>query len=194
MDTEQAGSPCLNVARWVERSEANGPGTRFVLWLQGCPLRCVGCWNPDTWDSSRGMQWTVDNLIDIIRNTTGIEGVTITGGEPFDQAEALEKLTCQLHEIGLTLMIFTGYELDELKSSAARNILSVTDIAVTGRFVLAERVLTQLWRGSRNQRVHFLSNRYRNDILSESPITEIIISENGQVAITGFPDNELIQP
>lgn len=192
MDTEKAGSPCLNVARWVERSEANGPGTRFVLWLQGCPLHCVGCWNPDTWDPARGTRMTVDEIMRIIAGVRGIQGVTISGGEPFAQADALEHLTRCLRGTGLSLMIFTGYELDELCSPAARNVLAITDIIVAGRFVLAERDLSLRWRGSRNQRVHYLSNRYSPDLECAGADVEVLIANNGEVRITGFPEAGLI--
>ncbi len=79
----------LNIARWIERSAVNGPGERFVLWLQGCPLRCPGCWNPDTWDFRPRQMIDPQDLITLVSEVSGIEGVTLTGGEPFSQAAAL---------------------------------------------------------------------------------------------------------
>ena len=71
----------LNLARTLPRSAANGPGERFVLWVQGCPLACPGCWNPDTWAFERRDLRSVEDLAAVILATEGIEGVTFTGGE-----------------------------------------------------------------------------------------------------------------
>jgi anaerobic ribonucleoside-triphosphate reductase activating protein len=192
MRRKKGQAPLLNVARWIERSEANGPGERFVLWLQGCPLRCLGCWNPDTWDFAARNLMSVDQVMATIAAVRGIAGVTLTGGEPFAQARALRHLAPQIRSQGLSLMIFTGYRLEELTSDAAREVLTHTDIVVAGRFILSERDEFLRWRGSRNQQVHFLTERYSPTMLQDANITEFIIARNGEMQVTGFPSEALL--
>lgn len=184
----------INVARWVARSRANGPGERFVLWVQGCTLACPGCWNPDTWTTAPHTLLSVDELCDLVLGTTGIEGVTFTGGEPFQQARLLARVAERLRAAGLSVMTFTGHELDELQSTAARALLAACDVVVTGRFVLAERDTSLLWRGSRNQRIHLLGDRYDGSILRDAEhVIELHIGESGAVHATGFPPDDLVR-
>jgi len=181
----------LNVARWLSRSAVNGPGERFVLWLQGCGLACPGCWNSDTWSFAARVVLSVDEIMALIAESPGIEGVTLTGGEPFAQAPALVPLVRQIRAAGLSLLVFTGFELDELRSAAARELLVDIDVLVSGRFVLAERDLALPLRGSRNQRVVFLTNRYCEEDLRADAQVEIHLDTNGEVHVTGFPPDEL---
>ncbi len=184
----------LNIARWIERSAVNGPGERFVVWLQGCPLHCPGCWNPDTWDFAPRRLLEVGELVTIVRRVPGLEGITLTGGEPFIQAKSLLPAIRQLRQYGLSVMIFTGYELEELTSSASRALLELTDIVVTGRFVETLRVDSAVWRGSSNQKVIFLTQRYSKAVLSTETLArvEAHIGGNGELALTGFPEKGLL--
>jgi anaerobic ribonucleoside-triphosphate reductase activating protein len=184
----------VNVARWVARSRANGPGERFVLWVQGCTLACPGCWNPDTWTMAPRTLLSADELCDLVLGTAGIEGVTFTGGEPFRQARLLAPVAARLRAAGLSVMTFTGHELEELQSTAARALLAACDVVVTGRFVLAERDTSLLWRGSRNQRIHLLGARYDASILRDAEqVIELHIDESGAVHATGFPPDDLVR-
>ena len=184
----------INVACWLERSRVNGPGERFVLWLQGCPLRCPGCWNQEMWSFAPRTLLTVDELCEQIMDVRGIEGVTLTGGEPFAQAGPLAATAARVRAAGLSVMVFTGYELEELHDEAARALLSLTDIAVAGRFRTEERDLTLRWRGSRNQHAYFLSTRYSETLLSvEEAAIEFHWRADGSVALTGFPTDELVR-
>lgn len=183
----------LNVARWLPKSRANGPGERFVLWLQGCGLACEGCWNPDTWDFGPRQLLTVNQVMDLVLSTAGIEGVTLTGGEPFAQAPALVPLVQRIRAAGLSLVVFTGHELDELRSPAARAVLEGVDVLVTGRFVLAERDLSLPLRGSRNQRVVFVTGRHSEFDLEDVAEVEVHLDEAGEIRVTGFPPSELLR-
>lgn len=191
MPTSRAPAP-LNVARWVPRSAVNGPGERFVLWLQGCGLACPGCWNPDTWSFAPRQLMSVDEVVSRILATPGIEGVTFTGGEPFAQANALAPLARRIRAAGLSLMVFTGHELEELRGIPARALLAEADVLVTGRFVLAERDLTLAWRGSRNQRVLFLTDRYSEAEALPDSQCEFHLDDSGGVTLTGFPSDEFL--
>lgn len=178
----------LNLARILHRSAANGPGERFVMWVQGCPLGCPGCWNPDTWSFAPRLVQDVDDLAAEILSAEAIEGVTFTGGEPFAQARPLAELARRVKHRGLSVFVFTGYDLDELRSDTAKRLLEVTDVLVAGRYVREQRTLTSPWLGSANQRIHFLSDRYGPSDMTAA--LEIRIDRDGAFTLTGFPDDE----
>jgi anaerobic ribonucleoside-triphosphate reductase activating protein len=182
----------LNLARTLQRSAANGPGERFVLWVQGCPLACPGCWNPDTWAFERRDLRSVEDLAAVILATEGIEGVTFTGGEPFAQARALAAVAERVRAAGLSVFVFTGYDLDELTRPEHLALLAVTDVVVAGRYVEAERADGLAWRGSANQRVHFLSDRYGPAETEEVAEVEFHLGADGTLTVTGFPTAHLV--
>lgn len=177
----------LNLARTLARSAANGPGERFVLWVQGCPLACPGCWNPDTWAFGRRDLRSVGELAQVILATEGVEGVTFTGGEPFVQARALAALAERVRAAGLSVFVFTGYELDELTRPEHRDLLACTDVLVAGRYVATQRERGLAWRGSANQRVHFLTARHDVSDMHTAPEVEFHLAADGSVTVTGFP-------
>ena len=182
----------LNVASWIPRSAANGPGDRFVLWLQGCPLQCPGCWNTDMWSFEERKLLSVRDALTMVLATTGIEGVTLSGGEPLVQAEALLPLLRGVREAGLSVMAFTGYELDELVEPAQRSVLDLADIVVSERFDEALACDDLPWRGSRNQQVRFLTERYSERDFREVPVIEVHISPE-ETVITGFPGRSRLE-
>lgn len=182
----------LNLARTLARSAVNGPGERFVLWVQGCPLACPGCWNPDTWAFTRRDLRDVDAIAAEILATEGIEGVTFSGGEPFAQARALAELARRARAASLSTFAFTGYRLDELHSPHHRALLEQLDVVVTGRYLEAARVTGEPWRGSRNQQIHFLTDRYGPDSMAQAPAIELHLGADGALLVTGFPDAPLL--
>jgi anaerobic ribonucleoside-triphosphate reductase activating protein len=183
----------INAARWIDRSRVNGPGERFVLWVQGCGLRCPGCWNRDMWDFQPRHPLTVDQLCGMVLAIDGIEGVTFTGGEPMAQAHPLAEASSRLRAAGLSIMVFTGHEIAELRDDASQHLLDQTDIAVTGRYLRHLRDTSLLWRGSGNQRVSFLSERYSEAEITETAgALEIHLSPDGSAVVTGFPTDELV--
>jgi len=184
----------LNLARTLARSAANGPGERYVLWVQGCPLACPGCWNPDTWAFERRDVRAVEDVAASILATEGIEGVTFTGGEPFAQARALAELADGVRRAGLSVFVFTGYELDELSGEGHRALLDRTDVLVTGRYRADERADGLVWRGSANQRVWFLTDRYGPSAMEAAPAVEVYVGRDGSVVVTGFPVAKELDP
>jgi anaerobic ribonucleoside-triphosphate reductase activating protein len=180
----------LNVARWIARSRVNGPGERFVLWLQGCSLRCPGCWNADTWSHAPRRMMTTLEVLALIGDD--VEGVTLTGGEPFEQADALVPLLDAVRARGLSVMVFTGHELDELTRDAATAMRDRCDVLVSGRYVATQRSLDLAWRGSSNQQVHFLTGRYDARDMPASSEAEVHLAPDGSLQITGFPSDELL--
>jgi anaerobic ribonucleoside-triphosphate reductase activating protein len=138
---------------------ALGPGPRFGVWVQGCPLACAGCMSLDTWDAHTGAEMTVADLLDrwVDALARGAGGVTVSGGEPLAQPGPLRAF---LEEVDRTrsglrstpdILLYTGYEPAEL-DDAQREAAALADVLVTGRF-LAGQPTRLLWRGSANQRM-----------------------------------------
>lgn len=181
----------INVARVLPRSAANGPGERFVVWVQGCSIRCPGCWNPDTWSAKPRMEMEVDELLAQILSVPDIEGVTLTGGEPFEQADSLSALCEGLRQRGLSVVAFTGYQLDELDTPEQGALLALCDMVVSGPYSEVDRVADLPLVGSANQVVHHVSDRYA-DAGSPDAVCEIHLDPSGAMIVTGFPPAGLL--
>lgn len=169
-------TPIIDVAGLDEDAIADGPGLRFVLFVQGCPRSCPGCHNPQTHAFGTGTPMTVDDLTDRILSNPLTTGVTFSGGEPLCQAEPLALLAERLRAArpALDIAVYTGYTFEELLSEsdpARLRLLRAADILVDGPFVasLADRLL--LFRGSSNQRILSLplSLSSRAPVSSPSP-------------------------
>lgn len=180
--------PTMKIHHYLPGSRANGPGNRLVIWVQGCTLACDGCYNPATHPTSGGMTLAVSALTELaLQNRNEIEGVTISGGEPFQQSAALLTLVKSLRQIPtLSILIFSGFELDEIKRiPGGDEILDNIDVLIYGRYQKEQRLAQDL-RGSSNKTVLFLTQRYGPSNLTNSPISEILISPTGQIEITGI--------
>ena len=183
----------VNVHAIEPCSFVNGPGARFVIWVQGCNLACPGCWNPETWSSRPRKMQDVSGLIAQIASLAeGLDGVTFSGGEPFLQAEPLAELAKAVKKMGLNLFIFTGFQPEELGSSAQQHLLAQTDWLLAGRFEIAKKVQGVPLLGSANQQIHYLSPA-AFPLDTVPPQIEISIHPSGQINATGFPDPALIQ-
>ena len=144
----------LRVAGVIEESIVDGPGIRFVLFLQGCRLRCPGCQNPQTWDFDGGTLVPSDEVLARIKENPLVHGVTFSGGEPFEQAEALLPLANELKAQGYHLMAFSGFTLEQLVQKPENcALLEQLDLLVDGPFIEAQKSLDLRFRGSRNQRI-----------------------------------------
>lgn len=137
-------------------SIVDGPGFRYVLFVQGCPHRCKGCHNPESHDPDGGFDMTTGEIFAEIMENPHLRGVTFSGGEPFEQVPALLELGHMIKDAGLTLMSYSGYTLEELRArhdSQTDQLLDMLDMLVDGRYVESLRNLTLIYRGSENQRV-----------------------------------------
>jgi len=144
----------LRVAGVIEESIVDGPGLRFVLFLQGCRLHCPGCQNPQTWDFDGGTLVSAADVLARIKLDPLVHGVTFSGGEPFEQAKALLPLAAELKQQGYHLMAFTGYTLEQLlQKPERRDFLEKMDLIVDGAYIEAQKSLSLRFRGSRNQRI-----------------------------------------
>lgn len=178
----------LRLARTITRSQANGPGERFVVWVQGCPIHCPGCWNRDTWDAQGGREVCLEELAAEVSAEARLEGVTFTGGEPMAQAEALAELATACRARGLSVFIFTGYRQEQLKSPAQRELWDLADIVVAGPYVQAQRLFEHAWVGSANQQVHFVTDRYSAADQLNAVRAEAHLESDGTITWTGFPE------
>lgn len=146
----------MRIAGTVQDSIVDGPGLRFTVFVQGCRRRCPGCHNPQTHDPNGGTAHTVEELIARMRSTPLTDGLSLSGGEPFDQPEGCLALARAAHADGLDVWCWTGGVFEDLRdrgTPAQRALLREVDVLVDGPFLLAERTLALPWRGSRNQRV-----------------------------------------
>lgn len=158
----RAEPTALRVAETHPACRVLGPGTRFAVWVQGCPLRCRGCISPQWLAFDGGTVVPVAALAAAIAGTRGIEGITVSGGEPFAQAESVAELAGMVRSAGLSVMAYTGYRLPYLRrrgTPGQRRLLGLLDILVDGPYV--DTLHADLrWRASSNQEVHFLTGRY----------------------------------
>ncbi|HOY68491.1 MAG TPA: 4Fe-4S single cluster domain-containing protein [Candidatus Ozemobacteraceae bacterium] len=182
----------VRIHKFIGRTAVEGPGERACLWVQGCPIRCPGCFNPETWPFEAGEEAAVDDLYERVLREDSIEGMTFLGGEPFAQAAPLAELAWRLRERGLSIVTFTGYTLEALRAasnSAWNRLIDATDLLIDGPYIQAQADQSRPWIGSANQRYLFLTDRYRHLEPSLSSIPnglEIRIGPDGQVSINGM--------
>lgn len=187
----------INLHDFLERSTENGPGTRAVIWVQGCTLHCPGCFNPATHDMGIRQLLPVEELAQRIFTISGIEGITISGGEPFLQAAPLTELGMLMQQHNLGVIVFSGFTYKQLTQAHKPEwnaLLSVTDLLIAGPFI-QDLACELALRGSSNQTLHFLSERYtgfREELEREGNSVEVLIDESGQVIVTGFPGQDII--
>lgn len=192
------------VHSFVPATRANGPGLRSVVHFQGCSLHCPGCWNPSL-QKFRGIEMTALEVAQRFEEATRLEslqGVTFSGGEPMQQAEALLEVMREIRRVApaVSLGMFTGYTEGELaagryvtrprataerKRELWRTIQGLLDFAVMGRYDQTQPVREPL-RTSRNQRLVLFTNRYQDGDFGPQ-LVEISIERGGRSVLTGFP-------
>ncbi len=146
----------IRIAGTVDDSIVDGPGLRFAIFTQGCPHSCPGCHNPDTHSFDGGKTVDTQEIINQFSQNPLLDGITLSGGEPFCQPEACLELARAAHEKGLTVWCYTGYVLEQLLQAhdpARMALLEEIDVLVDGPFIQAEKSLELKWRGSKNQRI-----------------------------------------
>ena len=149
----------LRISGVVDDSIVDGKGLRYTIFTQGCPHHCPDCHNPQTHDFDGGHPADIDDLFAEICENPMLRGVTFSGGEPFCQPAPLAELAEKIHAFSrrkLDVTVFTGYTLEQLEAMDDPDIdalLRQTDILIDGPFLAAEKDLTLLFRGSRNQRI-----------------------------------------
>lgn len=178
----------LRVHRFLPESRSNGPGRRSVLWVQGCTLGCPGCFNPRTHPHRGGQLWDWETAWSTVAPAVARTGaLTVSGGEPFQQAGALARLLDRLRACyDPSILVFTGYTLAELADGPeAAAVLAAADVLVAGRYVQSQRLARGLL-GSANQTVHLLTRRHRREDLEALPEAEVLVEPGGGLVLTGI--------
>jgi len=197
----------LQVHSFLESSSVNGPGQRAVIWLQGCSLGCPGCWNPGTHPHAAGFQWRVREILDwlaSVRSRIELSGLTLSGGEPLEQASGLVRLleSARMQLPDFSIGLFSGYTEAELDRGCYRcfsstehcekmelwqRIRQTLDFAVLGRYNVLTPSSDPLIP-SKNQRLLLYSSRH--SLADFQPqLVEVTIDGYGLTQVTGFPVN-----
>ncbi|HLT37575.1 MAG TPA: 4Fe-4S single cluster domain-containing protein [Enhygromyxa sp.] len=187
----------VDVGVEIADTEAEGPGRRYAIWVQGCPMRCPGCCNPELLRFGAGTPTSVGSLLDRIHaahRRSPLAGLSLLGGEPFAQAPALAVLAEQVRAIGLGVMVYSGFTLAELEQRiaagepAVARLLAATDLLVDGRYERDKPDSTRRWIGSTNQRLHFLSDRHHpaEPEFHQGETIELRLVD-GELIINGWP-------
>lgn len=193
----------LSLHSMLLQSEVNGPGERLVIWTQGCTKGCPGCFNPETWKFARKNLRVPAELAEEVISSNP-EGLTLTGGDPLEQPEALLDFLKSLHDGGTPeslradllprgVICFTGFVIEELRG-AALECIDYIDLLIDGRFIEKLRYTSGL-AGSSNQRFHFNSREGRGEArISRDEVffdqaVEIHVDDDDPsiIRITGFP-------
>lgn len=187
----------INLAGFLARSSVNGPGIRSVVWVQGCPIHCEGCFNPQFLPFNLGQQVTPSSLADIICARKDIEGTTFSGGEPFAQADALGDLGEQLKKRSHSIVTFTGFSPDIILNSTRpswQRLVAVTDLLIAGPYISTLKC-DEPWIGSSNQRIIPLTDTIPLPIspaYASGHAAEFTVHPDGTLTATGFPDRQFV--
>ena len=148
----------LRIAGITAESVVDGPGLRMVVFTQGCPHKCIGCHNPHTHDPAAGELIDTEEILKRFLTNPLLAGLTISGGEPVLQAAAVAELAFRIKGYGKGVLLYSGYTYNELiclshKDESVARLLASTDTLIDGPFIEAERDISLVYRGSRNQQV-----------------------------------------
>ena len=148
----------IRIAGIENDSIVDGPGFRLAVFTQGCPHACPGCHNPQTHDFAGGRITDTQKIIDAINDNPLLDGITLTGGDPFCQCAPCAEIARAAKQAGLNVWTYSGWTYEELiemgkTQSDVIKLLQATDVLVDGPFILSERTLEKRFRGSKNQRL-----------------------------------------
>jgi anaerobic ribonucleoside-triphosphate reductase activating protein len=184
----------LNIYHVCEQSIALGPGTRYVIWVQGCLQNCKECVTPQSRPIVAKHLIPIDELAKSIVQNKQIDGITISGGEPFLQASNLAILLelVKRSRPEITVLVFSGYTLEQLTSKIAKALLKHIDLLIDGPYIDKLNDGKGL-RGSNNQRLHFFTDRllmYQYELENGGRNNEIITGAYG-THIIGIPRKDI---
>ncbi|MDP4180404.1 MAG: anaerobic ribonucleoside-triphosphate reductase activating protein [Bacillota bacterium] len=151
-------SAVIKIAGVVKESIVDGPGIRYVVFAQGCKHQCRGCHNPGTHSFDEGSFVDTDSIIEQMKANPLLDGITLSGGDPFEQAEGFAELAQRARTSGYSVMTYTGYTYEEIIKNMSQKqgwakLMENTDILVDGRFEETKKNLMLNFRGSDNQRI-----------------------------------------
>lgn len=148
----------MRIAGIMDDSIVDGPGLRLAIFTQGCVHNCPGCHNPESHDPAGGSEIAPEQIVAMMDENPLLDGITLSGGDPFCQCAACALLAQAAHQRGLTVWTYSGWTFEALWEQAQSKpetyaLLSHTDVLVDGPFILSQRSLEVPWRGSKNQRL-----------------------------------------
>ena len=155
----------MKISGIVEESIVDGPGIRFTIFFQGCIHNCFKCHNPDTHDINKGMEISVEEIIQKIKNMPYVDGVTLSGGDPLMQIDECLKLCKKLKELNLNIIVYTGYTYEKLirmTNYKYQELFNYIDYLIDGHFVYSLLDLTLKYKGSSNQRIIDIKETLKN--------------------------------
>ncbi|MBO2465837.1 4Fe-4S single cluster domain-containing protein [Actinomadura violacea] len=170
----------------LARSSANGPGSRFVVWTQGCSLGCAGCFNPET-HAPAGPVRTIPEVVAEVLAAGALDGVTVSGGEPLEQPEALAAFCAALRRgPDLGIVVLTGFARAEIERDPVLAVaVADADMVVAGRYNARLHLGAGL-RGSSNKEYWPITARYSAEDFRAVPEGEILVAADGTATITGM--------
>lgn len=184
----------LNLGAFEPITHAMGPGSRACIWVKGCSLNCPGCATPEYIPSTPGEMLSINEMFERVlraRDEYGLEGISFSGGEPFEQAVLLTELVRRIRETELSVLSWSGYTRAFLESDRApvgsRDFLGSLDVLIDGPFI-RKRVQDDIpLRGSSNQTLHLLTDRYSISDFEDAGV-EAVIGPDGNVIMSGVVD------
>lgn len=186
----------MRIARIWHNTASEGPGLRTAIWLQGCSIGCHGCINPHLWSFQGGQEVNIEDLADEILGLD-VEGITLLGGEPFDQAAECYELSRRVRDGGKGVVAFSGYTYEQLlkeERSDWASLLSVTDLLVDGPYESELPEEDRAWVGSTNQRFLNLTNRYVDvDPKVVNNRIEMRVLPSGVMEVCGFASEKQLK-
>ena len=175
----------MYIARILYPVEVLGPGKRIGIWFCGCSHGCKGCSNPELWQRQEKYKISIDSVLKLIcqiSDANPVDGFTITGGDPMEQAEELSMLLEQLKLINDDVLVYTGFEIEELSEKQLKNV----SVLIDGKYV-EELNDNSLLRGSSNQRIHILEetqkNKYEKYLSTETNKIQNFTTNDGIVSV-----------
>lgn len=185
----------LNIASIRKCTESEGIGKRFAIWTQGCLKRCKNCCN------SNMQSFVARNIIDseiiikdikLSKEKYDIEGITLIGGEPILQSKGLSCIAKYCKEIGLSVILFSGYTLEEIKEKektfdGLSELLKYIDVLIDGEYIEELYDESRGFIGSSNQKVYFFTNFYNKNDFNKNYNSIDILVDNNSISINGWP-------
>lgn len=173
-----------------------GPGRRLGIWFQGCSLRCEGCISVDTWATAKELIPVDQLMIELSSYLPLVDGVTISGGEPFDQFEALLAIVVQLREkTKVDILVYTGYGIEDI-TDQLQQIKPYIDVLISDPFQRQSSQTLRL-RGSDNQRLHCFTSQaiekfayYQQAVTTEDKVLDVMFDAEGVVWFAGIPKRD----
>ncbi|WP_430875475.1 4Fe-4S single cluster domain-containing protein [Gilliamella sp. G0441] len=170
-----------------------GPGRRLGIWFQGCSLRCEGCISVDTWATAKTLISIEQLMMKLSSYLPLIDGITISGGEPFDQFEALLAIVVQLRErTKVDILVYTGYGVEDI-TDQLQQIKPYIDVLISDPFQRQSSQTLRL-RGSDNQRLHCFTSQavekfayYQQAVTTEDKVLDVMFDAEGVVWFAGIP-------